>query len=81
MCKIWVNNVLPKLGETAMLMVLPPTHFTFVAYADFFSYSHSLEGIDFTNWFCSEIWPKSLFQMTFENLPLREESQTMFHAP
>jgi drug/metabolite transporter (DMT)-like permease len=24
MCKIWVNNVLPKLGETAMLMALPP---------------------------------------------------------
>jgi len=24
MCKIWVNNVSPKLGETAMLMALPP---------------------------------------------------------
>jgi len=35
MCKIWVNNVLPKLGETAVLMALPPVIILPISYFTF----------------------------------------------
>ena len=35
MCRMWVNNVLPKLGKLAILMALPPVIILPISYFAF----------------------------------------------